>query len=149
MCCSKKDVLIVSSISVRIWICEASLHIYINSHLPNYTKRENLIESFYNHIIYSMWLHLLIIQFGKLVIVEMNDNVPQIMSFLYILDFNVLQLAYRCGVYSFLSSELLWRTICLQCFLRYSRATASKVVLAVPTGRCSGQWDTPMEGRAL
>lgn len=52
--CSRKSVFIVSSISVRICICEASLHIYINSHLPNYTKRESLIESFYNHIIYSM-----------------------------------------------------------------------------------------------
>lgn len=122
----KKDVLKVPSISVRICICEASLHIYINSHLPNYTERENLIESFYNHIIYSIWLHLLMMQCGKRMIVAMNDNV--VFSLFGVLMF------FSYPVYGCMALPV-WRTVYLQCFLGYARAASSRMALAVPLER--------------
>lgn len=83
-------------------------------------------------------------QFGKRMIVAMNDNVSQIMCFFpSVGGFNVLQLACVCGAW-LSSSGLLWRTVYLQSVLGHARATNSGMALGVPRGR--GQSHTLEEG---
>lgn len=75
-------------------------------------------------------------QFGKLVIVEVNDNVAQIMQFyiFWILMF-FSQHMYVVCVVSPLVNYYGGLYVCS--FLGYARATSSKMVLGVPTGRGS------------
>jgi hypothetical protein len=71
-------------------------------------------------------------QFGKRMIVEMNDNVSQIMFFFpSIWGFNVLPLACVCGAW-LSASELQWSTVYMQCVLGYARATSSGWYLEYP-----------------